>query len=212
MPPTRQSATSALFQRVVQAGAERGKCGSQSAEQSGTTANSRANPITIQFRPISPIRGKLSGSMLFPTRRATAASRIPSKPPLTLRMRLSRNAVRKSADDRRAQGLTNGSFALAANGAHQQQPGQVGAGDQQHNGHRQKQCPHQRARLLYRFLLERTNHWADAQTRHERRIAAHYFLCDTLRVGPAPAPRFTPAFRRPTIWKFQEAAPCVSSC
>src|SRR5208282_584819 len=66
-----------------------------------------------------------------------------------------------------AKSEAHGDFAAAADGTDQQQSGQVGAGDQQHDQDREKQNPHQLTSLLDGFLVQRTHHRADVQTRHE---------------------------------------------
>jgi hypothetical protein len=64
-----------------------------------------------------------------------------------------------------AQGKPDRDLAAAAKHAHQQQPRQVGAGDEQHHQDCKKQCAHERPRLAHRVLIQRLDRRMNAAAR-----------------------------------------------
>ncbi len=73
-----------------------------------------------------------------------------------------------------------------ANSAHQQKPGHIRTGNQQHDGNGEKQRAKERAGLFYCFFIERPDYRSDAEPGHKRRVVAHGLLSDVLRIARLP--------------------------
>ena len=141
-----------------------------------SNASRSAKPTTVQLSVISFIRGMVSGRRFFPMASASAASPMPRRPPVTLMHQAFEDHLPKQRERGRAEGETHGGFALTANGTDQEKPGEVGAGDEQHDSNGEEEHAQQRTSLQHGDLLQRIDHGLDAEVRFIRRIVAHDLL------------------------------------
>ena len=91
--------------------------------------------------PISWRRGRPVGAAATSTRSAAKARANPITPPVTPRTALSNRQPHRDVGASGAESRTNGQFLSAAFNPHQQQIGDVGAGNQQHHHNRSHEDP-----------------------------------------------------------------------
>jgi hypothetical protein len=81
-----------------------------------------------------------------------------------------------------AESQPHSSLLLTADGADEQESGEVSTGDQQHDNNSQEQHPQKRTGFEHGDLLQRIHHGLDAEVRYVGRIGAHDLLRRPIRI------------------------------
>jgi len=180
--PAARRAAATLFESLVDAGAQSGKCWSQPTGQTGHYGEKQGEDGHANIECDLVDAGQSLGQPADAEPHKVGGEKKAEQASGQAQQEAFEDGLTQEAGGGRAQSAAHGDFALAADGAYQQQSGQIGAGNQHHDKDGEKQGAHQRTGALHGFFAKRTNGCGPGKTLYRGRMGAHGFLRHVLGV------------------------------